>query len=173
MAFGKIKRQFLVNKFHKELKSIPETRTPNSKKIHSVAILTTHHLNDELDIAEKITSNIESVRNVHIYSFRPYKKSDDTNYKNFTEKDFDWKGKVIDASFDSFLENNQFDLMIGYFNEKQLYLEYAVLKSKADFKIGFANVNDKIFDLVVSEEPLEIDSFIKVIKKYLKVLNKI
>ena len=54
-----------------------------------------------------------------------------------------------------------------------LYLEYCALKSKATFKIGLANVNDKLYDLVVSEDPKNIDSFIEVIKKYLELLHKI
>jgi hypothetical protein len=172
MAFGRFKEQALLKKFKKELSLIPETRTPNSKEINSVAILTNNKLFEEFDIAEHVKSNIESVRNVHIYSYRAFKKSDIITYKHFTEKDIDWIGKIKDPSFESFLDN-PFDLLIGYFDKKNLYLEYCALKSKATFKIGFAKVNDKIFDLVVSEDPKNIDSFIDVIKKYLELLHKI
>lgn len=172
MAFRRFKEQSLLKKFQKELSLIPETRTPNAKEIHSVAILTNNALFEEFDIAECVKNNLESVRNVHIYSFRAYKKTDPITYKHFTEKDIDWSGNIKDPSLESFLEN-PFDLLIGYFDKKNLYLEYAALKSKATFKIGFSKVNDKIFDLVVSEDPKNIDSFIDVIKKYLELLHKI
>ena len=172
MAFGKFRERSLMKKYKKELTLIPESRTPNSKEIHSVAILTSNDLYETIDIAEHIKSSVHSVRNVHIYSFRKYKKSDPITYKHFTEKDIDWNGKIKDPSLESFLEN-PFDLLIGYFDKNNLYLEYCVLKSKATFKIGFANVNDKMFDLVVSENPNKIDSYIKVMKKYLELLHKI
>ncbi|WP_347174717.1 DUF6913 domain-containing protein [Polaribacter uvawellassae] len=172
MAFGKFKQKSLLKKFKKELNLIPETRTPNSKEIHSVAILTNNKLYEEIDISEHVKSRIESVRNVHIYSYRAFKKSDPITYKHFTEKDIDWNGKIKDASLESFLDN-PFDLLIGYFDTNNLYLEYCALKSKATFKIGFSKVNDKIFDLVVTEDPKNIDSFIDVIKKYLELLHKI
>jgi hypothetical protein len=172
MAFGKFKKQTLLKKFKRELKLIPETRTPNAKEIHSVAILTNNALYVEMDIAEHVISSIESVRNVHIYSYRAFKKSDPITYKHFTEKDIDWSGKIKDPSLESFLEN-PFDLLIGYFDTNNLYLEYCALKSNATFKIGFSKVNDRIFDLVVSEDPKNIGSFIDVIKKYLELLHKI
>jgi hypothetical protein len=172
MVFGKFREQTLLKKFQKELSLIPETRTPNSKEIHSVAILTNNELFDEFDIAQLVKSSIDSVRNVHIYSYRTFKKTDVITYKHFTEKDIDWTGKIKDPSLESFIEN-PFDLLIGYFDKKNLYLEYCALKSKATFKIGFSKVNDRIFDLVVSEDPKKIDSFITIIKKYLKLLHKI
>jgi len=172
MLLGKLKEQSLYKNFQKKLLKIPDARTPISKEIHSVAIITTASLSVELDIVNEIKSNIKSVRNVHIYAFRKFKKSDSISYKHFTEKDFGWSGEVKDPSLDVFLES-PFDLLIGYFNEKNLYLEFSVLKSAATFKIGFAKVNDKLYDLVVNEHPGNIDSFVKVIKKYLELLHKI
>jgi len=172
MAFGNFKEKSLLKKFQKELDLIPETRTPNKKKIHSVAILIDNQLYSKVEVVDHVKSSIECVRNVHVYSFKNFKKAEPKTYKHFTQKDFDWNGDVNDPSLKSFLEN-PFDLLIGYFNSKNLYLEYCALKSKATFKIGFSKVNDKIFDLVVSEDPENVDSFIEVIKKYLELLHKI
>ncbi len=172
MLLGKLKEQSLHKSFQKKLQRLADTRTPISKEIHSVAILTTNSLSLEFDLVNEIKSSFKSVRNVHIYAFRKFKKTDTITYKHFTEKDFDWSGEVKDTSLESFLEN-PFDLLIGYFNQKNLYLELAALKSSATFKIGFAKVNDKLYDLVVNEQPGNIDSFMKVIKKYLELLHKI
>lgn len=172
MLLGKFKEQSLYKNFQKKLDQIPSARTPISKEINSVAIVTTEKLSSEIDIIQVVKSNFETVRNVHLYSFRKFKKSDPITYKHFTEKDFNWSGGINDASFESFLEN-PFDLLIGYFDQKNLYLEFSALQSNATFKIGFANVNDKLYDLVVNEAPNNIDSFITVIKKYLELLHKI
>lgn len=172
MPFGKFKEQSLLKKFEKELRLIPDTRTPNEKKIHSVAILTDVKISDEINIAEKVREGLASVRTTQVYHYRVFNKTDPLTYKHFTEKDIDWNGKIKDASLESFIDN-PFDLLIGYFNNKNLYLEYCALKSKATFKIGFAKVNDKIYDLVVSEDPKNIDSFIEIIRKYLELLQKV
>lgn len=172
MALGKFKEQSLNKRFQKELKKVPESRTPIAKEIHSVAILTNQEIFNEVDIVHEIKHQIDSIRTVQIYCYRNFKKSDEKSYKHFTEKDFDWGGKIKDSSLDSFLDN-PFDLLIGYFDQKHLYLEYTALRSQATFKVGLAKVNDRIYDLVVAEEPVNIQVFIDVLKKYLSLLNKI
>ena len=172
MPLGKLKQQSLLKHFKKELKKLPETRTPNQKKIHSVAILTTEVISSEINIAKYLKESIDSVRNIHIYSYRKYKKSDPITYKHFTEKDFFWSGKVKDPSFESFIDN-PFDLLICYYNEKNLYLELAAVQSKASFKIGFSSPQTKIFDIMVEDDPKNIEAFFKVVKEYLHLLNKI
>jgi len=172
MLLGKFKEQYIRKSFQKKLHKIPDARTPVSKEMYSVAILTTVNFSSELDIINEIKNTFKSVRHVQMYAFRAFKKSDSISYKHFSEKNFDWKGKVKEPSLKNFLET-PFDLLIGYFNEENLYLELAALESNATFKIGFAKANDTLYDLVVNEDPKNIDSFIEVIKKYLELLHKI
>ena len=75
MAFAKFKEQSLLKRFQKELRNAPETRTPNAKEIHSVAILTNEALYSSVDIVNQVKSNIESVRTVQIYSYKNFKKN--------------------------------------------------------------------------------------------------
>lgn len=172
MPIGKFKEQSLRKKLQKRLNALPDSRTPNSKKIHSVAILTNNDISVNIDITNEVKNHFEDVRNIHIYSYRKYKKANPITYKHFSDRDFYWSGKIKDPSLESFLDN-PFDLLIGYFNKNHLYLEFASLKSKADFKIGFSSVNDKIFDLVINNDLDKSEDFINVAKKYLKILNKI
>ena len=76
MLLAKLKEQLFKKKIQKRLNKTPDTRTPVSKEIHSVAIITTDKFSFELDIVKEIKSNFKSVRNVHIYAFRTFKKSD-------------------------------------------------------------------------------------------------
>ncbi len=168
----KIKEHYLQKKLLRDLKNLPGSKFPNTTKIHSVGILTTNELSYAYNLVQKINEALPTVRNVHIYSYREFKKSNEISYQHFSSEAINWKGKITDASFESFIEN-PFDLLIGYFNEKQLYLEFAALKSEAAFKIGFSGVNDQIFDLLIHETPSKVDSFNAEACKYLTLLGKI
>jgi formylmethanofuran dehydrogenase subunit E-like metal-binding protein len=172
MSIRKIKEQFLQQKFKKALELESETRTSTANKIHSVGILTTDEISSRFDILQHVDDVLKISRNVHIYSYRKFKKTDKKSYKHFTEKDMNWQGAVTDASLDVFLET-PFDLLISFFDTKQLYLEFGTLKSKATFKVGFAGVNDKLFDLVIAEKSENVMSFMNEIYKYLDLLKKI
>lgn len=166
------KERFVRRKFEKELALTPDTRTPNDKKVYNVGILTTDKFSSYFSVAESVPATLKSVRNVHMFSFRKFSKADDKSYKHFSEKDFNWKAKVIDPSLETFLDT-PFDLLIGFYNKRSLYLELATLKSKAAFKVGFADVNDALFDLVIAEKPENIKSFNSEIHKYLELLQKV
>lgn len=64
-------------------------------------------------------------------------------------------------------------MLIGYFNKKNLYLENAVLQSKATFKVGISKVNQKLYDIEIAEVPIKTDKFLLELKKYLRILKKI
>ncbi len=172
MLLGKFKEQLLYKKLQKNIKELPEARTSSPKKIHSVGILITNEISSKIDLVEVVKAQVEDVRHVNIYSYRNYNASDEITYKHFTKRDFDWSGNIKEASLENFLET-PFDLLIGYFNKKHLYLEYASVKSMATFKIGFANVNDNIFDLVIHNDIENSEEYIETAKKYLKLLGKI
>ena len=64
-------------------------------------------------------------------------------------------------------------MLIGYFDHQHLYLEKAVLESKATFKVGFSKVNSKLYELEISTELENIEQFSTELKKYLQILKKL
>ncbi len=168
MIFKKLKELFIQRKFEKKLRLSSKNRVYNTNKIRSVGIITTDEFLSNSDIEKRLYNVMENVKTFHIYSYRKLSKSG--NY--FTKKNINWKGEISDINLKSFLDN-PFDLLIGYFNEKHLYLEFVTLKSKATFKIGFAGVNDKLFDLVIAEKIENDISFTNEIRKYLESLSKV
>ena len=64
-------------------------------------------------------------------------------------------------------------MLIGYFNQPNLYAENAVLQSQATFKVGFSKVNSSLFDIEISEDIANVDQFIFELKKYLQILKKL
>ena len=53
-----------------------------------------------------------------------------------------------------------------------MYLENAVLHSKAKFKVGISKVNQELYDIEIATSPKNIKEFLSELKRYLKILKK-
>lgn len=171
MNLSKLKENRLRRKFDKSISKLSENRTVSQKEIKSVGILTTEELSSKIDLQSEIEA-ILGVRNSKIFSFKKFDKFDDVSFKHFTEKDINWSGDFVQPNFQSFLEQ-PFDLLIGYFNTNNLYLEKAILQSKATFNVGFSGVNQKLYELEISEQIANVQQFSSELKKYLVILKKL
>ena len=171
LNFTRYKRYFLKNQFQKILIEKENNRVISQKEIKTVGILTTDEISNWIDVKDEV-EKLLNLRNAKIYSFRTYKKSHELSYKHFSEKDFSWKGNINQLNFKSFIDE-PFDLLIGYFIKKNLYLENAVLHSNATFKVGISKVNQKLYDIEIAEVPIKTDKFFLELKKYLIILKKI
>ncbi len=166
-----MKKSFIQKRFNKLLKEKEDNRVVCNDEVYTIGIIASGEISKWLNIQDEV-ERILGLGNIRIYNYRPYSKMDVPSYKFFTEKDFNWKGEPKKATFKSFIEEPH-DLLIGYFNKKNLYLENAVLHSNAKFKVGFAKVNSKLYDMEILEYPTKIESFLSELKKYLLVLNKL
>lgn len=170
MKFRKIKKRFIEKRYHALLKEPSTMKNPVHQKITTVGILCLDTISGNLNL-QQLVSDTFDVRNPKIYSFRPYSKENEPSYKHFSENDFDWKGNSTDTSLKAFLDT-EFDLLITFFDQKHLYVEYATLLSKATFKVGYAEVNEHLFDLEVKTEGKELSSYLNEVRKYLQILNR-
>ena len=133
-------------------------------------MIVSQKISNWLQLEEEIKKTL-GLENVKILTFLDYDKKNHTINSYFTEKDIDWNGAIQKADFRDFL-NEPFDLLIGYFDTKNIFLELAVLKSKATFKVGFSDVNQRLYDMEIAEIPSKIDNFLIELKKYLVILKK-
>lgn len=133
-------------------------------------MIVSQKISNWLQLEEEIKKTL-GLENVKILTFLDYDKKNHTINSYFTEKDIDWNGTIQKADFRDFL-NEPFDLLIGYFDTKNIFLELAVLKSKATFKVGFSDVNQRLYDMEIAEIPSKIDNFLIELKKYLVILKK-
>jgi hypothetical protein len=123
-----------------------------------------HKLSKEFNIQYK---------DLKIYSFKEVKKKLPTLVQNqVNNKDFSWKGVINNKNATEFLEI-PFDVLVGYYNTNNSFLNLMVSKSKAKFKVGFKGTDPRVFDLLLDVKPQEFENFKAELKKYLKVLNKI
>jgi hypothetical protein len=171
LNFTRYKKYFLKKQFKKNLIIKEDKRVVCQNEIKTVGILTTDEISKWVNIKEEV-EKILNLRNAKIYSFRPHKKHQEVSFKHFSEKDFSWNGHIHQPNFKSFIEE-PFDLLIGYFDKKNLYLESAVLNSNAKFKAGISKVNQQLYDIEISEVPSKTDTFFLELKRYLKILKKI
>ena len=162
------KKYFLRRQFQKKLIENAVHRTVSQKEIKTVGIITTDEISKWVNVKEEV-EKILNLKNVKIYSFRPQNKNSN---KYFSEKDFNWQGNIYKPDFKSFIDE-PFDLLIGYFNKNNLFLESSVLQSNALFKVGISDVNQELYDIEIAETPIKTESFFLELKKYLTILRKL
>ncbi|MCH3882542.1 MULTISPECIES: DUF6913 domain-containing protein [Tenacibaculum] len=142
-----------------------------SNKVKTVAIITTEEISQKYNLQSLVEKSL-AIKNTKIYSFRKFDKQNEISTIHFSEKDLAKSGKVVDEDFNTFL-NKPFDLLIGFFDANHLYLEYATAKSKATYKVGFANVNADLFELEIHSKADNTSEFLSELKKYLQILDKL
>ena len=162
------KKYFLRRQFQKKLIENAVHRTVSQKEIKTVGIITTDEISKWVNVKEEV-EKILNLKNVKIYSFRPQNKNSN---KYFSEKDFNWQGNIYKTDFKSFIDE-PFDLLIGYFNKNNLFLESSVLQSNALFKVGISGVNQELYDIEIAETPIETERFFLELKKYLIIIRKL
>lgn len=169
--FQGFKESILKRRLDKLLSQNEFNRASSLNKIKSVGIITSEEIITEVDLKKEI-ENLLQVRNTKIYSLRKFDKTADFSHEHFTKKDINWKGQCVQVNVQGFLEQ-PFDLLIGYFNTNNIFLESAVLQSKAQFKVGFAGVNSMLYEIEISEKIENITAFTSELKKYLQIIKKL
>lgn len=169
--FSNLKHSVIKKIFDKSLLKSIENRVVSQREVLSVGVLTTDEISSQFDIQKEIEATLK-LRNVKLYSYRKFNKLDEESFKHFSENDINWRGKYTHQNLQSFLEQ-PFDLLIGYFNANNLYLESAVLQSKSMFKAGFSDVNSQLYELEISEKTENVFQFTSELKRYLQILKKI
>ena len=89
----------------------------------------------------------------------------------FNPKDFGWHGKINNVELQTFLDE-RFDALISSYVSDVLELKLMTTQSKADFKIGIFQADERMNDLIIKTKLKEFDIFKKELLKYLKRLRK-
>ena len=69
--------------------------------------------------------------------------------------------------------NEEFDLLINFYDQRQIPLVIVTHQSKADFKVGFATVDKRLNHFMIDSPMEEYTVFVEELFKYLRILNKI
>lgn len=143
----------------------------SDKEIVSVGVIASQKISNFINIKQEIENTL-GVENVKVVTFLDYDKKNHNSEHFFSDKDIDWNGAFLKEDLRNFL-NEPLDLLIGYFDTNTIFMETAVLKSKATFKVGFSKVNQQLYEMEIAETPSNIENFLSELKKYLVILKKI
>jgi len=146
----------------------------SSGKIKSVGVI----LNlDEFNKREKLLLLFKSIglreNKVKFITFIADEKTA-PNYWDlfFYPKNFGWNGKIKNIELEVFLKK-EFDILISYYRKDNIELNMVTALSKANFKVGITNKDQRLNDFIIDVEPNQFNVFKEEFVKYLKVLNKI
>lgn len=112
-------------------------------------------------------------KDVRLFTFMEVKKKLPSLLQNqINNKHFTWRGEIKNQNANEFLEM-PFDVLIGYYKGKNEYMDLMMSVSKAKFKVGFSLTDERLSDLLIDVNPLNVEKFRHELIKYLRVLKKI
>lgn len=131
----------------------------------------------DMDIVKDITPLLEFVKHYNVrpenYIFLGYKKKSEETHANgvpfLVDKEISWQGKIRNYHADRLAEQ-EYDVLINYFNEPKLPLLLLSSSIKARLRIGLQGVDNQYNDIIINCKIEEESIFIEQVKKVLKAI---
>ena len=144
------------------------------KKIESLGVILNIDEIDDFELFRKLADSLKIRDNkLKIIAFSENDKDTPTTWDVcFNPKDFGWKGAIKNIELQTFLER-EFDALISYYTKDVLELKMMTARSKAQFKIGIVQSDERLNDLIIKTGLKEFNVFKEETIKYLTILNKI
>ena len=161
-----------IQKEYDKLVAKQSKKTHKSSQVKKVAILLDNEALVNVVLANLANNFPFKKEDVSVLVFREYSKKDEPSPQFFTEKDLGFKASLKSDNLKDFVKND-YDLLINYTKTTNLLTNIITLLSQADFKAGFAEIDDRLYDIVVSDEGFNEAVLNQELKKYLTILNKI
>ena len=146
----------------------------SEKKIISVGIILSIEEFKDYDKLKKIFTdfgiNENRIKFITYVSDKDFKLNHWDDY--FNPEDFGWNGNTTNIALNEFI-NFKYDVLISYYRLDNTDLNLVTAKSKANFKIGISNFDQRLNDFIIDIGTEHINVFRNELEKYLKGLNKI
>ncbi len=165
---------FLGIQYRKHLKLLSQREIRHDTRIRSVGILLGPDMENDIHFIYDIATGLGvPLRNVRVMSFaskvQEYQKKKTENFF-YDQKLLPWTGRFT-VQETHFCETT-LDVLINYFEDTSKLLGLISVKSKAKFRIGFAQADHRLNDLVFDFDPSKKNLFVLEMKKYLKTMFK-
>ena len=146
----------------------------NDNKVESLGVIINIDEIDDFELFRKLAEYIKVRSNkLKIIAFSENKKDDLNSWDLcFNPKDFGWSGTIKNMELQSFLDNN-FDALISFYEKDILEIKLITALSKAKFKIGILQTDERLNDLIIKTNLKQFKLFKTELFKYLTILNKI
>lgn len=171
--FYKTIKDFFLKKYIKN-SIFNELTAVNNEVIKTIGILIDGR---RFDQSEQLINEINKYSNnqfkINILVFRKKtNKNEIITNPFYTKKNIGFNGTIRKDEVKNFI-NFPFDLLINYFDEKDLNLEVISVLSNAKFKVGIESSNQSINHFFIKTNLEEYKSFTKILFDYLKIFKKI
>ena len=129
---------------------------------------------DDFEAFRELSDDIKVRPNkLKIIAYSSNKKEDLHSWDEcYNPKDFGWKGAIKNMELQSFLDT-EFDVLISYYEKEILELKLITAESKAKFKIGILQSDERLNDLIIKTNLKQFDLFKEEVFKYLTIFKKI
>lgn len=171
-----ILKGFKQNALKKSIESSIKKRQPPAKRITGIKTLavlidasTSVNILSLVKLANELGVKSDQLK-VMGYKEDQKEITDDPDTAYYNDKSFGVNGSIKSTSLQDFVQK-EYDVLINFYSEEKLGLNLVAAKSKAKFKVGFAEIDNRINDLVIGGVPGNTNLFIAELKKYLKILE--
>lgn len=170
--FKKLQRKRISKQIEREINT--RDRSNLNNKVKTVGVLYNGDEIKEVSFFNALVSGLKiSEEKVSFLGFVTFDKKETSLPKHlFTKKDFSWSGDLKGDAVKQFVAKN-IDVLIVYNDSENQYLDLVVAKSKAVFKIGCVDGDERLYDLILAEKISNTKSFNTEIVKYLRILGKL
>lgn len=166
-----LKNYFLKNQIQRNLKSLEKYTSRLGGSITKVGCII------DMDIVKDIDPLLELVKYYNLrpenYIFLGYKHKSEETHANgvpfLIDREINWQGKVRNYHADRLAEQ-EYDLLINYFNQPKLPLLLLSSAIKAKLRIGFEGIESVYNDVVIGCKLEEEAIFTAETKKVLETI---
>lgn len=166
-------REKSIKKKLNSILNLPNAAIKNTT-VSSVGVLFNGDEVNDFEMFKTLSTDLNLRPNkIKIIAFTENKKEELFSWNVcFNPKDIGWKGKITNIELQTFLET-EYDLLISFYSKDVLELKLLTALSKARFKAGIYQTDERLNDLIINTGIKEFSAFKRELKKYLKVFNKL
>lgn len=169
--FTGLKLKSLKKKLEKNLNK--RDRSQLHSRVTSIGFIFNEDDFSNIETLQNIASSLDiEKKDCQFLAFQKYKKNVALKAYQLHHKQVKWKGVIDNKDANHFLKQ-PFDVLIGFYNEEHIYLDFLVSESAATFKVGLASSNVNLFDLQIQLKTTAHKDLSAELKKYLHVLGKV
>lgn len=172
MFLSKIKDFWTKKIVKKRLSNVKHINSDSSIKKVGI-IFDESYFYEKGKLIEQLVKNGIHSENIKFLVFKnKVKKNETFDYNVFTYKNINWNATFDSKEVNDFINDN-FDLLISYYDTEKAPLLLVTNLSKSNFKVGFTSIDKRLNHFMIDTNAENYTVFIDELFKYLKILNKL
>lgn len=166
-----LKKYYIKNRIKKNLNDLKRYKKPFESPIVKVGCII------DMDIIKDVEPLLQLIKYYNVrpenYIFLGYKKKSEETHADgvpfLVNNEINWQGKIRNYHADR-LSEQEYDVLINYFNEPKLPLLLLSSSIKAKLRIGFQGIDTQFNDIIIGCKLEEEAIFTNEVKKILKTI---